>query len=244
MNITVTPDNLKEYVFHKHDVREIVCYISGTGEMQTSRGNIPFEKGTILILPPNLLHRSVSEDGFKNVCVHIDDFSLANDSVLIGKDNRFEDAQTLAKMLTRAFADTAAGGKKNFLCLYNAYRETVLELIEKSSADKAATVKEELVNHFSDASYGAWQALQGHDLSPDHLRALFKKKYGCSPLRYLTQLRISAACHLFDVYGDKIKVREAAYMSGFDDELYFSRKFKEEKGVSPKTYKKERAKNT
>ncbi|MGN1052381.1 MAG: AraC family ligand binding domain-containing protein [Candidatus Scatosoma sp.] len=71
MRITITPDNLKEYPFHKHETSEIVCYFQGEGIMETEQGNVPFQKGTLLILPPNITHRSKSENGFKNICVHL-----------------------------------------------------------------------------------------------------------------------------------------------------------------------------
>ena len=65
MKITITPKNLTEYPLHTHDTHEIVYYVHGKGVMKTSQGNIPFEKGTILILPPHVAHCSVSENGFK-----------------------------------------------------------------------------------------------------------------------------------------------------------------------------------
>ena len=51
---------------------------------------------------------------------------------------------------------------------------------------------------------------------------------------YLRSVRIKYAISLFDHGIDSIK--NAAWLSGFNDPLYFSGVFREEIGLSPKTY--------
>lgn len=238
MRITITPDNLKEYPFHKHETSEIVCYFQGEGIMETEQGNVPFQKGTLLILPPNITHRSKSENGFKNICVHIADTVLLNKKVLVGQDNETEDAQTLAKMLARAFMDKLSGKDGLLTYLYNAYRELVLTLIDGNNLDKADLVRAEIVANCNNAEYNVSSALKGKGISADHLRVIFKKKYGSTPIQYLIRLRLSFACNMFEVYGEKIKINEVAYASGYNDELYFSRVFKKNVGKTPKEYQR------
>jgi hypothetical protein len=204
--------------------------------METEQGKIPFQKGTLLVLPPNIKHHSKSENGFKNICVHINDSVLFNKKVLVGQDNETEDAQTLAKMTARVFMDKLSGKDGFLTCLYNAYRELVLTLISGGNLDKADLVRAEIVANCNNADFNVNSALSGKGLSSDHLRVLFKRKYGCTPIQYLTKLRISFACNMFEVYGEKIKVNEVAYASGFSDELYFSRVFKKNTGKTPKEY--------
>ncbi len=67
------------------------------------------------------------------------------------------------------------------------------------------------------------------------LRHIFSEQYGCSPLQYITTLRMKHACYLLKM--SDLNISEIAQNVGFDDSNYFSRKFKQEVGVSPKSYR-------
>ena len=73
--------------------------------------------------------------------------------------------------------------------------------------------------------------------SEDYIRYIFKNKTGFSPLDFLTKLRIEHAQKLLDIYGDNISVAEVAEACGFDDSVYFSRRFKQFTSLSPTQYK-------
>lgn len=68
---------------------------------------------------------------------------------------------------------------------------------------------------------------------------LFKKRYQISAMDYLTSLRIQKAKQL--MLQSKMKLKDIANQVGFQDEFYFSRKFKKEVGISPSSYMKQRA---
>lgn len=71
-------------------------------------------------------------------------------------------------------------------------------------------------------------------LSPDYYSRAFKKMYGKSPMAYLTELRMGEAKRRMLASGQS--VRTIAFSLGFQDEFYFSRKFKEETGLAPSVY--------
>lgn len=68
------------------------------------------------------------------------------------------------------------------------------------------------------------------------LTDLFAEVLNMTPVQYLTAYRIAIACEQFQT--TSMNVGEVARWSGFDDEKYFSRIFKKEKGVSPQEYRK------
>ncbi|GIN87449.1 HTH-type transcriptional activator Btr [Heyndrickxia sporothermodurans] len=76
-------------------------------------------------------------------------------------------------------------------------------------------------------------------LSPKYLVDLFKKTYGKSVIEYLTELKINTAKLMIAKGG--LKLKEISKQIGYDDEFYFSRKFKKEVGVSPTVYMKKRS---
>ncbi|HEY2491360.1 MAG TPA: AraC family transcriptional regulator [Paenibacillus sp.] len=75
-------------------------------------------------------------------------------------------------------------------------------------------------------------------VSPKYYVDLFKKTYGKSAIDYVTEVRVNCAKQ-FMVQSDA-RLRDIAHQVGYNDEFYFSRKFKQEVGVSPTAYMKNR----
>ncbi len=73
------------------------------------------------------------------------------------------------------------------------------------------------------------------DISEAWLRQLFRRVYGQSPIEYIRKLRLTRAAELID--SGMCSVRDAAALSGFLDDSYFSREFKKKYGLSPRAYK-------
>ena len=74
-------------------------------------------------------------------------------------------------------------------------------------------------------------------VSQSSLYRSFRERYGKSPKHFLLEYRIQRACELLRRGG--LSVREIAYSVGFEDPLYFSRVFRQLKGVSPRQYSRE-----
>ncbi len=69
-------------------------------------------------------------------------------------------------------------------------------------------------------------------VTADHLRELFRGRYGMRPLEYRTGLRMARAREL--LASTKLNVKQVAHQTGYPDALYFSRVFKEHFGISPR----------
>jgi AraC-like DNA-binding protein len=68
-------------------------------------------------------------------------------------------------------------------------------------------------------------------ITADHLRELFRLRFGMRPLEYRTGLRLARARELLST--STLNVKEVAHKVGFSDALYFSRVFKQHFGMSP-----------
>ena len=74
-------------------------------------------------------------------------------------------------------------------------------------------------------------------VSAPYLSKLFHEQTGTSPMRYLTDLRMSRARKLLTDSG--LTVREIAVRVGYPDPFHFSRSFKNAVGVSPAQFREQ-----
>lgn len=72
-------------------------------------------------------------------------------------------------------------------------------------------------------------------MSSRHFMRLFKKRYGCSAVDYLTMYRIKQA-QIMMRNDHSLRLKEIASCVGFSDEMYFRRKFKQISGLPPAAF--------
>lgn len=97
----------------------------------------------------------------------------------------------------------------------------------------------ELVKDYMERNYG--EKITIDDLakearmSPRHLMRLFKKRFGCSAMDYLTVHRIKQAQMLM-MQGGKYSLKDIARHVGYQDDMYFRRKFRQLSGIPPAAF--------
>jgi AraC-like DNA-binding protein len=74
-------------------------------------------------------------------------------------------------------------------------------------------------------------------MSVNNLMRLFREATSSSPMQYLIRLRVLKAAEL--LREDHMAVAEAAYASGFMDPCYFSKRFSQLMGISPRRYRRQ-----
>ena len=82
------------------------------------------------------------------------------------------------------------------------------------------------------------KAIQLVGISRSHLFRSFQNYMNRSPKEYLTEYRIKQACRL--LRETDLSVSAIAYSVGFENNLYFSKAFRKQKGESPSEYRKSR----
>ena len=99
--------------------------------------------------------------------------------------------------------------------------------------DCALLAAEYIVNHYETPITVEGLAAYA-SVSHSSLYRRFVKRFQISPKRFLLEYRIERACALLATTGHSIP--EISNSVGFEDPFYFSRAFKEVKGVSPRQY--------
>ena len=72
------------------------------------------------------------------------------------------------------------------------------------------------------------------NISEAYFRRIFLKNFGISPVKFINNLKIDRAKEL--IASGLYTISEVAVASGFHDDSYFSRKFKEATGMPPSEY--------
>ena len=234
--INRTQDGVIQYPVHTHKNYEIMLYLDGKGYMRTELGNIPFETGTIVIVPPNIKHGSISENGFMNISIEGDfEAYFGFDTVKSFEDNETQEGKMLAEMIY----ENRYGNDTYLASLCTAYVCFLMQRFELDSAMQRSVKKitDEISQNAFDSQIDLTLILSKSGYSEDYIRSCFKKITGKTPNEFLTDIRIKHACFLINIYKNKISLSEISERCGYLDYIYFSKRFKSVMGMSPREYR-------
>ncbi|MBQ4136931.1 MAG: AraC family transcriptional regulator [Clostridia bacterium] len=236
--VNKTDDGTRVYPMHKHKFYEIMLYIWGEGFLRTAEKSYPFEPGTIIIVPPEIPHGSISEKGFVNISVGCDfEKLLYLKEVCALSDNDSGDGKKLAQLIyeNRYFSNDYLRS----LC--SAYIRFILQNMERESSVALAVerINRGISESACDPDFCVTDLLCKSGYAEDYIRACFKKITGMTPGKLLCKVRIDRACYLMSIYSDTLPLCEIAERCGFTDYVYFTKKFKEITGKTPSEYRKE-----
>lgn len=113
--------------------------------------------------------------------------------------------------------------------------EDTLSSVDRQKIERYKTIISYIEEHYADP-VTLQQLADAIPCNSQYLCRFFKEITGTSPIQYLISCRLNHACTQLT---DTAKtVLEISLDCGFDNVSYFIRKFKEEKGCTPKEYRK------
>lgn len=228
----------KGFTPHKHNFYEIIVYLEGDGVFYTEDKNFPVSAGKIIIVPPDTVHYSHFENAPERIYINGEFSQIFNltEPVVIS-DNDKKDGLTLAKIIY----NNRFENEDYVASLCNAFAHFVLQNINTDD-NMVLTLKEviyEITENFHNPDIDLCSILKRSGYAEDYIRSRFKKFTGKTPTEFLTDIRIRHARYLIDAYGSGSSLSEISEKCGYDDYIYFSRKFKQFTGLSPQNYKKQ-----
>ena len=230
-SIGIIPAPIPSFAPHGHETWEIVLYTFGRGVSHIGEQAIPFEPGTIICMPPRIPHQERSESGYTNMYMHTNEYPW-DGRVPVFQDSPERSFYNVAQILHREYVLKQPNWKLvtqdlfDILMLYlNRWQD------KEPSHPLVEQLKSKIAENLPNPEFDVGEAISELPISSDHLRKVFNKATGCTPLDYLTRLRIDQARHLLKLGG--FSVKEVAVRVGFSDPYYFSRLFRKTTGQSP-----------
>ena len=223
--------------FHKHKDYELYIYSAGKGKLHIEGQVYDAEKGMIVIMPPNIIHGSISHENLQYLAIYGRSDELMHiDTPIIFKDNERGDGFSLLQMI---FANRYEN-QEYFYSLCLSFIHFVLRKVKiTNQIEKTVNkIQRQMILNFHDSDFNVTELLKQSGYAEDYIRAHFKKIVGKTPVAYLTELRINHAKTLIHIYQNSMPLMDISFNCGFDDYIYFSRKFKQIVGVSPNAYEK------
>ena len=236
MKFLIESVNTAYPLFHKHTNYELYVVISGSGAVQTRAATVSASRGSVIIIPADVEHRAVSDEGgFERIRVigDINHFFSLSEVTVIPSDSA-DDAIALGRVIY----NNRYGESEYVSALVSALCHYATKKIKMGNELFAATTNiiEELSGNFHNSSLDLSRLLAKSGYAEDYIRAYFKKVTGKTPSRFLREIRIEHACFMIDLYGNVLAMSEIAEKCGYTDYVYFSRSFRAVKGMSPREY--------
>jgi len=220
---------------HKHEHWEICYYTEGKGINRVGDREIPFEDGCIVCQPPGVEHGEESKDGFKNMFFGVRSLNDCGMDIPVFYDNYNRDyKQLLTQMLSCYHL-----GSYNCENILNAIVTVLSEyMISWNAARRKSRYVEEcekiIIDNISNCDFSLKDIIEKIPMSGTYFMKLFKKETGSTPSDYLADKRVGYAKRLLSGKDAQVwRIKDIAYMCGYNDPYYFSRVFKKKTGLSP-----------
>lgn len=169
--------------------------------------------------------------------IHFTTYEPIDDESFCIKINNLDE---FARLFEKAEKQYNSSRNREFLiasCFYQICAEfnTILQKKYYPIDKRIIAAQEYAYSHFCDADC-LKKMYSVCDLSRRQFDSLFKKVYGITPNRYITNQKITYAKQLLKNSG--LSIAEISKMCGFCDVYYFSNYFKKETGCSPTYFRK------
>ncbi len=237
--VSQSQKGVKEFPMHKHSDFEIAFYPDTTGVLRTPEKIYPFYPGSAVIVPPGVYHSSCTDTELNAIYVkgNVNLLFHLNTPIVVQDNRNGEGRQLISLIYNNRF-----GNKEYLSSLCDAFIHFLVKNIDfKDETDKTVN---DLIEEFTRLSFepdlNPSEILRKSGYAEDYIRSKFKKVTGKTPIAFITDIRIKHACFLIETYGNSLNLSEIAEASGYTDYVYFSKRFKEVTGVSPREYRDNR----
>lgn len=224
---------------HKHNNWELIYCTEKCGKFIFDDLEIPYSVGDIVAIPPDTPHRNVSENGFTNIHLNVDNTTLPFRQPFMIQDDSNQTLLHLFSDVHYLYRGDRAD-KADFLVSYgNLIVHFITSIASKHAHQRNPIVdqiEQSILQNYTDVNYKLDEKLDAMPYCSDYLCRIFRKEKGTTPHKYLNSLRLQSAASMLRSDYSTSSIAEVANLCGFRNPLYFSRLFKKKYQLSPREY--------
>ena len=223
---------------HTHQYWELILNLTGTHKTYLGNEIKLITPGNVLIVPPGVPHNG--EPDIPQERVPYTDIYIAVDRLDYDAQFIVHDQDGCLSELFEMTRKVVTEGEYNWQNIAHSLVRTILQFIDKYREQVwkhsfVADFKNFLYCHLSDTGLDVTAEIKKTGYNPDYFRRSFVAELGMTSLEYLTKLRIEEAEKLLSQ--TFLPICEVAIQCGFSDSFYFSRRFKQLTGSTPREYR-------
>ncbi len=234
------------FPIHWHEHLEIHYIIEGTAVERCENDVFRVNAGEFIIINSNELHEGI-DGNCRYLCIIVPQHFAKNNNTIFNRIIKDSKIEEIAKSIIEEYknhekaADIAITGYVA-LILSKLYRDYVFKELKEENY-KAYSQRMLLLNEvikFIHENFSDDIELSGiaerFNINIYHFCHIFKDFTGKTFKEYLNKVRVDKAEQL--LLNTDASISEIAFLSGFNDSNYFSRKFKQIKGKTPREIRK------
>ena len=234
------------FPIHWHEHLEIHYIIEGTTVERCENDVFRVNAGEFIIINSNELHEGI-DGNCRYLCIIVPQHFAKNNNTIFNRIIKDSKIEEIAKSIIEEYknhekaADIAITGYVA-LILSKLYRDYVFKELKEENY-KAYSQRMLLLNEvikFIHENFSDDIELSGiaerFNINIYHFCHIFKDFTGKTFKEYLNKVRVDKAEQL--LLNTDASISEIAFLSGFNDSNYFSRKFKQIKGKTPREIRK------
>lgn len=231
--INTLTDGNRSWAMHSHPSWEVVYFTAGNGWVETETEKYPFSPGTVVCIPPNMVHGDIADGAYQNIHLNMLSFVINSNQVRTFQDAPSRHLQQLLELTFRIYIQKDPQWQTLVQSLFGCIKQYIALSLSEEPDDthpQVQIITQLILENLSNPQFQVSTVFEDLPFSPDYLRRLFKKKHGCTPQAFLVSNRVDLAKRLLF---ESSHISQVAQMAGFSDVYYFSRVFKEHTGRSP-----------
>ena len=222
---------------HTHSFYELAYIVSGSGSFSMPEGvpgqwsgDISYGTGTLLLIPPERLHRFKVGTRSRYLFIR---FTGSYVTEYIGKD--IEQALRMQDVPQQQWINSIIT-----LAARSAAQHSGSGIPVQQENDRAVSMLQYIQRHIHQPERLKGSALcAAFNLSPAYIGRYFKRHFHESLRQYIVESRIRAAAEM--LCNSRMSVKEIAYRLGYTDSCHLVRSFKHHYGTTPASYRSRHA---
>lgn len=231
---------------HSHERYHVNLITKGALKVITKNQTLNVTEGSVYIMPPGVTHELLSDNGYCQIGMDLNDVQDKNGLVKHVKDIckgeaikvKMGNVKLTEYITENNLLDSSPMSRLKYISLMTTLLLLIIEYSQKESDEENfRTLFIKAAEKYATKGVNLDELCKEFNFSKTHLERLSKKEFGCSAIKYIEHLRFLNICSLLT--NTTKKLSSIAEECGFCDSSHLSVFFKKHSGKTPAKFRKD-----